>query len=123
MATAKSVKKDVAPAKRKTTPPVKSAAKARPAPKTAVTQEPVAKPKAAPKAAPKVAPKAETGRPVRARAKKTAMVSVEQRRNYVEVAAYHIAERRGFAPGDPLADWIQAEAEIDRLIADGLLGA
>ena len=54
--------------------------------------------------------------------KKPATVGAEQRRNYVEVAAYHIAERRGFAPGDPLADWIQAEAEIDRLIADGLIG-
>ncbi len=38
------------------------------------------------------------------------------------MAAYHIAERRGFAPGDPLDDWTQAEAEIDRLLAEGLLG-
>jgi hypothetical protein len=46
-------------------------------------------------------------------------VAAEQRRHYVEVAAYHIAERRGFAPGDPLEDWVQAEAEIDRLLAEG----
>jgi hypothetical protein len=31
----------------------------------------------------------------------------------------YIAARRGFAPGDPLADWVQAEAEIDRLMAEG----
>lgn len=122
MATAKSVKKEVAPAKSRTTTPVKSATKAKPAPKPAVTKEPVVKAKAAPKAAPKVAAKAASAKAARPRAKKAAMVSVEQRRNYVEVAAYHIAERRGFAPGDPLADWIQAEAEIDRLIAEGLLG-
>lgn len=28
-------------------------------------------------------------------------------------AAYFLAERRGFAGGDPLADWLQAEAELD----------
>jgi hypothetical protein len=71
----------------------------------------------------KAAPKAAAAKPARSRAKKPAVVSAEQRRNYIEVAAYHIAERRGFAPGDPLDDWAQAEAEIDRLIADGLLGA
>lgn len=49
-------------------------------------------------------------------------VPAEQRANYVEVAAYYIAERRGFAPGDPLADWIEAEAEIDRLLASGHFG-
>jgi hypothetical protein len=38
------------------------------------------------------------------------------------VAAYYIAERRGFVPGNPLEDWVQAEAEIDRLLAEGLLG-
>ena len=29
-------------------------------------------------------------------------------------AAYFIAERRGFAPGNELADWLQAEAELAR---------
>ena len=57
-----------------------------------------------------------------ATAKKPAAVAPEQRRNYVEVAAYYIAARRGFAPGDPLQDWIQAEAEVDRLLGEGLLG-
>ena len=46
----------------------------------------------------------------------------EQRTHYIEVAAFYIAERRGFAPGNPLEDWIAAEAEIDRLLATGHLG-
>ena len=49
--------------------------------------------------------------------------AADRRGHYVEVAAYFIAERRGFAPGDPLADWLAAENEVDRLIAEGKLGA
>lgn len=52
---------------------------------------------------------------------KRAPVPEDQRRHYVEVAAYYIAERRGFSEGDPLADWAVAEAEIDRLLAEGRL--
>jgi len=43
-------------------------------------------------------------------------------RDYIEVAAFYIAERRGFVPGDPMADWLEAQAEIDRAIANGQLG-
>lgn len=46
-------------------------------------------------------------------------VSVEQRYHYVEVAAYYIAEKRGFDGGSTDADWVQAEQEIDRLLAEG----
>lgn len=46
-------------------------------------------------------------------------LSPEQRKHYVEVAAFYIAERRGFAPGNPAEDWIAAELEVDRLIASG----
>ena len=113
MATTKSVTK-TAPAKRAVTSAVTSVARAKSAPG--------AKPATKTRAAPKVAPKPAAAKPARSRAKKPATVAAEQRRNYVEVAAYHIAERRGFAPGDPLQDWVQAEAEIDRLIAEGLLG-
>lgn len=67
---------------------------------------------------PKVAAAA---KPARSRAKKP-VIGQEQRRNYIEVAAYYIAARRNFAPGDPLQDWIEAEAEIDRLLVEGLLG-
>lgn len=33
-------------------------------------------------------------------------------REMVAVAAYYRAEHRGFAPGDPTSDWLEAEAEI-----------
>ena len=46
-------------------------------------------------------------------------ISPEQRLHYVEVAAFYIAERRGFTPGHPVDDWSAAEAEVDRLIASG----
>jgi hypothetical protein len=65
---------------------------------------------------------AAAAKPHSRKAAKAPGVGAEQRRNYIEVAAYHIAERRGFAPGDPLADWVQAEAEIDRLLREGRLG-
>lgn len=55
--------------------------------------------------------------------RKAKAVSPDQRRHYVEVAAYYIAERRGF-PGDgTLEDWLQAESEVERLLKDGLLNS
>lgn len=50
-------------------------------------------------------------------ARSNSEVSAEQRRCYVEVAAYFIAERHGFTPGRENEDWIEAEAEIDRMLA------
>lgn len=35
------------------------------------------------------------------------------RRQMVAAAAYYIAERRGFAPGHELEDWVAAEAAVD----------
>jgi hypothetical protein len=35
-------------------------------------------------------------------------------REMIAVAAYYRAQRRGFAPGDPTADWLEAEAEIEQ---------
>lgn len=50
-------------------------------------------------------------------AKKTApqkvAVSPEQRYHMISTAAYFLAERRGFAGGYEMQDWITAEAEID----------
>jgi hypothetical protein len=113
MATAKKPTK-TSPAKRPT--PASDLAAAKP--------EPAAKVKASPKTAPaKAAPKKAAAAVARSRAKKAPAVSPEQRKYYVEVAAYHIAERRGFALGNPLEDWVQAEAEIDRLLAEGRLGS
>jgi hypothetical protein len=37
----------------------------------------------------------------------------------VAQAAYLRAERRGFAPGGELEDWIAAEAEVDALLRAG----
>lgn len=36
-------------------------------------------------------------------------------REMVAVAAYFRAEHRGFASGDPVQDWVQAEAEIAQM--------
>jgi len=44
-------------------------------------------------------------------------VSEEERRNMVARAAYFRAERRNFAPGQELQDWIAAEADVDRELA------
>jgi hypothetical protein len=44
-------------------------------------------------------------------------VTAEQRLRMVSEAAYYIAEKRGFAPGNDAQDWAQAEREIDELIA------
>lgn len=41
----------------------------------------------------------------------------------VAVAAYFCAERRGFAPGGELEDWLRAEAEIDGPLARSGAGA
>lgn len=47
------------------------------------------------------------------------LLSTDQRNHYVAVAAFYIAERRGFTLGNPTEDWLAAEAEVDRLIASG----
>jgi len=37
-----------------------------------------------------------------------------QRHAMIAEAAYYCAERRGFAPGHELEDWVQAEAQMAR---------
>ncbi len=97
-----------APAKKAVAVKVPAAVKA-PAPVPAAAPKAVAKKtpitKAAPaKATPEAAP---------------AGVTVEQRHHYIQVAAFYVAQRRGFAPGNPTADWAMAEAEVDQLILSG----
>jgi Protein of unknown function (DUF2934) len=41
----------------------------------------------------------------------------DQRKHMIEEAAYYLAERRGFCGGDPLQDWLEAEAEIERMMS------
>lgn len=120
MASTKSSAK-TSPGKRPATVAASSTTKAKTATKAklAAKPEPVANAKAAPKAVRKTAP----AKAVSARAKKPAGIPSEKRRHYIEMAAYYIAERRGFAPGNLLDDWVQAEAEIDRLLAEGRLGS
>lgn len=58
----------------------------------------------------------------RSAAPKTASAKIvpEQRRQLIAQAAYFIAERRGFAPGNEIEDWLQAEAEIEACIKAAL---
>jgi hypothetical protein len=35
----------------------------------------------------------------------------------IATAAYYIAERRGFTPGDELADWLAAESAVEAQLA------
>lgn len=42
----------------------------------------------------------------------------DQRQHMIEEAAYYRAERRGFHGGDPLQDWLEAEAEIERMMRE-----
>lgn len=43
-------------------------------------------------------------------------ITPEERWKMIAVAAYHKAEKRGFAPGHEFRDWTEAEKEIDKLI-------
>lgn len=94
-------------------------AKAATTKKTAVAKSAAAKPAAGKAVAAERKPAATTKKTPRQTA---VSVTPEQRRYYVEVAAYYIAERRGFQGGSELDDWVQAEQEIDRLLRDGLIG-
>lgn len=105
--------------------PVKPAAKAAAKPKAAkatTTESSTKKPAAKKPAAPKTATVKKTV-PAASKSAATTKTSLapEQRRFYVEVAAYYIAERRGFQGGSQLEDWANAEAEIDRLLREGIL--
>ncbi len=48
-----------------------------------------------------------------------ALISAEERHHLISVAAYYIAERRGFHGASSHADWLQAECEIDAMISAG----
>ena len=43
----------------------------------------------------------------------TPALTPEERYKQIAEAAYYIAEKRGFAPGNPSDDWLQAEAAVD----------
>ncbi|MBP7275789.1 MAG: DUF2934 domain-containing protein, partial [Kiritimatiellae bacterium] len=51
--------------------------------------------------------------PARAAAPKAKSITAEQRYKMIQEAAYYIAQRKGFK-SDPLLDWEEAEADIER---------
>lgn len=48
-------------------------------------------------------------------------ITPEVRLRHIEVAAYYIAEKRGFADGDTAEDWLTAERQVDHLLLSGKL--
>lgn len=72
------------------------------------TAKPAAKPAAKAVPAPAPAPA-----PVTAPAPKAKSITAEQRYKMIQEAAYYIAQRKGFK-SDPLLDWEEAEADIER---------
>ena len=44
-------------------------------------------------------------------------VTAEQRRRMIAEAAYFLAQRRGFRGGNPVEDWLAAEAQVARALA------
>jgi hypothetical protein len=50
-------------------------------------------------------------------------IGLEERHHLIAAAAYYIAERRGFHGASSHDDWLQAEREIDAMIAAGKFAA
>jgi hypothetical protein len=46
-------------------------------------------------------------------------VDPAERHRMIAIAAYYLAERRGFGPGRELDDWHRATAQIDAMLAAG----
>jgi hypothetical protein len=46
-----------------------------------------------------------------------AVIGPEERRRLIELAAYRRFEQRGFNAGSAEQDWVEAEAEVDRMLA------
>lgn len=47
------------------------------------------------------------------------LVSADQRRAMIAEHAYFRAAARGFSGGDPVADWLASESEVDALLSSG----
>jgi hypothetical protein len=81
------------------------------------TRQPPSKPKSAPKAPAAKPPAPARPQVPRATSEKPAtQVSGDDLQRLVAEAAYYRAQRRGFEPGYELQDWVEAEAEVRRLI-------
>jgi hypothetical protein len=84
-------------------------------------------PTPAPKSEPTAVPKAPTppvrqAKPKANSAAAAVTVAEDVRRAMIAEAAYYHAERRGFAPGDEVQDWLKAEAEVDALLTGATHG-
>ena len=65
------------------------------------------------KAAPKKAKPKTTKTSVVSKTKKS--ITPEERVEMIRIAAYYLAEKRGYQGNDELADWFRAEKEVDAL--------
>ncbi len=66
-------------------------------------------------AEPKAQKKSTTATPYKDTNKQPVMTA-EERYRMIAVVAYYRAEKRGFIGGDPAQDWVDAEAEVEKLI-------
>lgn len=102
------------PANSRSTKPARKASK-KPAKKAARKATKKVAKKVAKKAAKKVAKKT-ARRPLGSR-KKVVEVPAERRHEMIAKAAYYRAESRYFQGGDPVADWLYCEKEVDALLS------
>jgi len=76
----------------------------------------------------KTKPSAPEKAPVRRKSAPSAAVATrvevdqDERHRMIALAAYYRAERRGFTNGDPLQDWLQAEAEVNGQLQGAVTG-
>jgi hypothetical protein len=73
-------------------------------------------PTGAPPTAPARTKRASAPKPAKTATPAKAQVSDETRHAMIAESAYLRAERRGFAPGGEVADWMAAEQEVDALL-------
>lgn len=93
----------------------KSAAKAAPKAAAAPAKSPTTAGSAAVAASSAPAPVAATAAkaaPAKTAPAKAKILDPGERQRLVAEAAYYRAEKRGFAPGNDLQDWVEAESEI-----------
>lgn len=92
----------------------KPAAAPKKAPAAAKTEKPAAAKPVSKTAASKPAAAKAAAKPKAGKSKLT--VTPEQRYMMICEAAYYRAERRSFSPENEIQDWLDAEAEINRLL-------
>jgi hypothetical protein len=67
----------------------------------------------------KRAPRKSTAKPKAEIESVTHFVGLEHRAALIAEAAFFRAEKRGFAPGSEVEDWLAAEAEVDAKLLHG----